>query len=223
MLRAVWIGVLGSTFALAAGGELEATLARMDRAAITFKDFSADINRAHHVAVIDENSADSGTILMKRPKPHELLMFVDIKMPDPMQVAYDSHKAEIYYPNSKTEQVYEVGAYKKQADQLLFLGFGTTSKDLASGYTVVLGGSDMVSGQKTTRLDLTPKPNEMHLTKVELWISDESGIPVQQKFYFPGGEYNLVTYSNIKLNPNLPDSALKLKVAPGTKIEHPQK
>jgi outer membrane lipoprotein-sorting protein len=222
MLPAFWIGLLSSTFVLAAGGELDTTLARMDRAAVMFKGLSADISRTHHVAVIDENTEDKGSILIKRPKPHELLMFVDIKMPDPMQVAVDAKKAEIYYPKSKTEQIYDIGPYKKQADQLLLLGFGTTSKELASGYTVTLGGPDMVNGQKTTRLDLTPKSTEMHLTKVELWISDETGLPIQQKLDFTGGEYNLATYTNIKVNPNIPDSALKLRVPAGAKIEHPQ-
>lgn len=222
MLQAVWIGLLSSTFALAAGGELETAFARMDQAAATFKDFSADLSRIHHVAVINEDTPDSGTILIKRPKPHELLLRVDIKMPDPVQLAFDGHKAEVFYPKIPVEDVYDIGRYKKEADQLLLLGFGTTSKDLASGYTVMLGGSDMINGQKATRLDLTPKSDEMHLTKVELWISDETGLPVQQKLYFPGGEYNLATYTNVKVNSNLPNSALLLKVPAGTKIEHPQ-
>ena len=66
-----------------------------------------------------------------------------------------------------------------------------------------LGGPETVAGQKTVRLVLTPKSPDVlaKLTKVELWISDTLGIAVQQKFWEPGGDYELTTYTNVKLNP----------------------
>ena len=56
-----------------------------------------------------------------------------------------------------------------------------------------------------------------------LWISDATGYPVQQKFFQSGGDYHFVTYSDLKINPDLPDSALKLKLPKGVKREFPQK
>jgi outer membrane lipoprotein-sorting protein len=222
MLRAVPIGILSSTLALAAGGPLETALAKMDQAAATFKDLSADLKKTHYTAVIGEQTYDTGTILIKRPKPHELLMRLDMKEPEPRQLAVDARKAEIYYPKNVLVQEYEIGKYKKLADQLLLLGFGTTSKDLAEGYSIALGGSEEVNGQKTTLLELTPKSNEMHLRKVQLWISDTTGLAVQQKFEQNGGDYDLATFTNMKINPNLPNSALKLDIPKGAKREYPQ-
>jgi len=46
---------------------------------------------------------------------------------------------------------------------------------------------------------------------------------VQQKFYEPGGDYIMSTYTNMKLAPTLPDSALTLHIPKGAKVEHPQK
>jgi outer membrane lipoprotein-sorting protein len=223
MLRVVVIGILGSTIAFSAGGELEGALARMDRAASTLKDLSADLSRTHHVAVINEDTPDSGQIFIKRPKPHELVMRVDIKMPDPKQFAVDAHRAYVYYPKSQTEEIYELGKYKRLADQLLLLGFGSTSKDLAMGYTIALGGEETLDGQKTTRLELTPKSDEMHLRRVDLWISDSTGLPIEQKLLWPGGDYDIATYTNMKINPNLPESALKIPIPPGTKRVFPQR
>ena len=228
MLRAVWIGILGPALVLAAGGDLQAVLARMDQASATLKDLSADLSRTHHLGLLDENTEDSGVIYIKRPKPHELLMRVDIQMPaaDAKEVAIDARQAEVYYPKSQIVQIYEIGKYKKVADQLLLLGFGTTSKDLAQGYTVSLGGPETVNGQKTARLELTPKADELHLQRVDLWISDATGLPVQQKLYWPGangGDYDLAIYRNVKINPNLPNSAFKLNLPPGVKREYPQK
>jgi outer membrane lipoprotein-sorting protein len=152
-------------------------------------------------------------------------MKFDIKEPNLKQVAFDARTGQVYYPKSRTVDIYEIAKYKKQADQILLLGFGTTSKEMADSYQIALGGTETVTGQKTTRLVLTPKADEMHLQKVELWISDTTGLPVQQKLYWPGpngGDYDLATYSNMQVNTNLPESAVKLELPKGVKKEYPQ-
>jgi outer membrane lipoprotein-sorting protein len=103
--------------------------------------------------------------------------------------------------------------YKLMAQQFLLLGFGSTSADLQSAYTISLGGPDTVAGQKTTRIILIPKDKELvkHYPKFELWISDETGIAVQQKVYGTGGDYDVATYTNMKLT-NVPESDVKLQV-----------
>ena len=55
-----------------------------------------------------------------------------------------------------------------------------------------------------------------------MWVA-ENGYPIQQKFYLPGGDYELATYSDMKINPDLPDSALKLHLPKNVKREYPQK
>src|SRR5436309_1208361 len=51
--------------------------------------------------------------------------------------------------------------------------------------------------------------------KFELWISDATGISIQQKVYEQGGNYSIATYSNMKLDPSIPDSAVKLNLPKG--------
>ena len=53
------------------------------------------------------------------------------------------------------------------------------------------------------RIELTPKSPDVlaHLKKVELWI-DAKGVAIQQKFYEPGGDYSVATYTNIKTDAN---------------------
>jgi outer membrane lipoprotein-sorting protein len=231
MLRGTFIAALGTAIvlvapALAADAGLEATLAKMDQAARGFKDLTANLMRTHHTAVIDDNTLDSGTIYIRRPKPNELLMKFDITKPDPKQVAVGARTAMVYYPKSRTVDIFEIAKYKKEADQLLLLGFGTTSKEMADSYRIALGGPELVNGQKTTRLELTPKSDEMHLAKVQLWISDTTGLPLQQKLYWPGpngGDYDLMTYSDMHVNTGLPESAITLQLPKGIKKEYPQR
>jgi outer membrane lipoprotein-sorting protein len=216
-------GFLALTAASASAASLQDTLAHMDQAAKKFTGLSADIRKVSHTAVINEDTVDVGTVMMKRPKPHDIRMLFDIKPPDPKQLFIDGKKVQIFFPNSLEVQEYEISKYKSLLDQFLLLGFGSNSKDLENDYSISLGGPEVVAGEKTTRLELIPKFPEAqaHLKRVDLWLSDETGMTVQQKFYQPGNDYHLATYTNIKINPNLPE--LKLDLPKNVKKEYPLK
>jgi outer membrane lipoprotein-sorting protein len=203
----------------------ESILAKIDAAAANFRSLAADLEKVSHTAVINENTVDTGTILVKRPKPRDMRMLVDIKKPDPKTVAMQGRKVEIFYPKINTVQEYDVGKNRELMDQFFLLGFGSTSDELESAYKMTVTGSETIAGQTTTRLELIPKSKEVlaHLRRVELWISEATGVPVRQKFYMPGGDYTLATYTNVKINPNPPDSALRLNLPKGVKRETPQK
>ena len=111
-------------------------------------------------------------------------------------------------------------------DQFLLLGFGTSSAELRKSYDIKLSGEETVSGQKTARLELTPKSLKAkeYLQKAELWVSLADGRTVQQKIHEASGDYRLFTYSDVKWNADLPDSSFKFKSLPkDVKREHPQK
>jgi outer membrane lipoprotein-sorting protein len=202
---------------------LDEVLASMDRAAASFRDMSATLKRIDHTAVINDTSEEIGNVRMKRPsrKVHVLIEFTE---PDPRTLSFQGQKAEIYYPKIKTVQVYDLGKYRQLVDQFLLLGFGSSGKELRKSYSLRVVGEDKVSGELTTRLELLPKSKSArkHLDKVELWIST-SGYPLQQKFYQPSGDYVLITYSDLKINPDFPEDALKLKLPGDVKREYPQK
>ena len=211
--------------ALAADSSLSATLARMDEAAAQFKGLQADVQKTAHTAVMNEDSVDAGTIVVKRPKPNDIRVLFDFKPPNPRQVMIAGVKVDIYYPGNNTVQEYNLGKSRSLVEQFMLLGFGSNSKDLESAYSIRLGGPETVAGQKATRLELIPKSQEVlaHLKRVDLWISDAMSIAVQQKLYEPGGDYLLATYTNIKLRANLPDSAVKMDLPKSVKREYPQK
>jgi outer membrane lipoprotein-sorting protein len=209
----------------AADSSLSAMLARMDEAAAQFKGLQADVQKTAHTAVMNEDSVDAGTIVVKRPKANDIRVLFDFKPPNPRQVMITGVKVDIYYPGINTVQEYNLGKSRSLVEQFMLLGFGSNSKDLESAYSIRLGGPETVAGQKATRLELIPKSQEVlaHLKKVDLWISDAMSIAVQQKLYEPGGDYLLATYTNIKLRANLPDSAVKMDLPKSVKREYPQK
>jgi len=205
-------------------GELDAILNRIDKAGAAFRSMSAKVRRLSHTAVINEDNVDSGTILLKRPKPRDMRMLVDLTQPDPKTVAFQGRKVEIYYPKIQTVQEFDVGNNRALVDQLFLIGFGTSRADLENSYQMRALGPDTIQDQKTERFELIPKSKDVlsHLNKLELWIS-ETGYPVQQKIYLPGGDYMAVTYSDVKINPNIPDADLKLHLPKNVKREFPQK
>ena len=211
--------------ASAADSSLAATLARMDEAAARFKGLEADVQKVSHTAVINEDSVDAGTIAVKRPKANDIRVLFDFKPPNPRQVMIAGVKGAIYYPGINTVQEWDLSKSRSLVEQFMLLGFGSNSKDLESAYSIRLGGPETVAGQNATRLELIPKSSDVlkHLKKVDLWISDTMGVAVQQKLYETGGDYLLTIYTNIKLRPNLSDSAVKLDLPKSVKREYPQK
>jgi outer membrane lipoprotein-sorting protein len=207
---------------------LSAVLARMDLAAATFKSLKADIKKVAHTEVINVDDIDVGAIMVKRgARSKDLQMLVDFKQPEAKQLLVVGTKAQLYLLKNPNE-VQEVDLTRKfrgMFDQFLLLGFGSNSADLRDAYTVRLGqpASETVGGEKTTKVELIPKSQEMlaSLKKCELWISDSKGIAVQQKMYTGGGDYILATYTNMVVNPSLPD--LKLSLPRGVKIVKPLK
>lgn len=220
--------VLAFTVGLAAyptsPDSLENVLERMDRTAASFKTFSADLRSVAHTAVIDEDDISTGTILVKRAN-RGMDMLMELTTPDRKSIAIHGQKAEIYYPKMKTIEEYDISRYRALFDQFLLIGFGTSGKELAQAYTMKVLGTDEVAGAQATKLELVPKSAEVlkNLKKLELWIPESADYPVQQKFYMAAGDYKLATYNNIRRNPPLTDSDLKIRAPRDAKRVFPQK
>ena len=205
---------------------LEATLARIDKAAATFKGLRADLRKVSHLDLINEDTVDTGTIVVKVPKPHDSHILIDLKQPDAKRVLIGATKVEFYTPQSNVVTEYDLTKENRaMAEQGLLLGFGSNSRELRGAYTIKLGGAEAVAGQKTVRIELIPNSKEMavHFPKFELWVSDETGLAVQQKIHTGGGDYLLATYTNMRIDPNIPESDVKLNLPRNVHRERPQK
>jgi len=221
----VLLGIAASAPALpGAVNQLDTLLGRIDKAGAAFKALSAHVHRISHTAAINEDNEDDGTILLKRMRGHDVRMLIQVSDPDARTVAFQGRKLEVYYPKIQTVQEFDVGKSRDLLEQFFLLGFGTSRADLLNSYDLRLLGPETVAGTKTERLEMIPKSKEVlqYLTKVELWVND-SGYPVQQKFFIKGGDYQLATYSDVKINPEMQESALKLQLPKNVKREYPQK
>lgn len=212
------------TFALALGfaraDSLEGVLARMDAAAPQFKSMSATIKVKDYQKRWDESDEKNGTVHMRltRNGPEGVWDFTG---KDSQTVSLSGHEARVYKPKAKLQQVYEAGKHAAVMQETLLLGFGARSADLGKNFDIALGGPDTVAGKPCTRIQLTPKKKDVQdfYTKIDLWIPDGETNPVQEKIWTgTKGDYQLATYSDVKINPNLPDSAFQFKPPAGTQV-----
>ena len=221
------VTLLSGSIGFAADDLLRSTFTRMDQAAGTFKGMTADVTQVSHTAAINDDETDSGTIAIRRTKPHPMELLMHFKQPDEKIVHFKERQAEIYIPKSNSVQIYELGKKNNLVQQFLLIGLGSSSQDVQSGYTVKLGGEETVGGRKTVRLELTPKSSDVAklFQRIEIWVAesgDVSGVAVQQKLHEEGGDYILDAYSNIKLDPNLSETAVKLGVPKDAAKSYPQ-
>jgi len=192
---------------------LEGSLNRLDQAGSQFKGMTANFSYMKFTAAISLKDTSEGTMKMKkvkRPKPpDDILGLLDFTAPDKKTVVLDSKRVQIYLPKLNKVQVVDLGNHKGLIEQFFLFGFGTSKSDLLAAYDVSYGGAETVNGEPTTHLVLISKNPEVkkQLSKFQLWISDKTGLPVQQEFDEPSGDYNVFTYRDMKMQ-NLPDSAL---------------
>jgi outer membrane lipoprotein-sorting protein len=202
-----------------ADSPLDATLARLDRASAEFKGLTADIRKVSHTDVVNIDNVESGTIAVKRMKPKDTRIRIDLKDPRQQIVTIGNAKLLVFSPPTNEAQEYDLGKNRGLVDQFMLLGFGSNSRELKNAYSVTLGGVDSINGEKAVRIDLEPKDKQIlaRVKKCELWISDK-GWTVQQKLYTGGGDYLLSTYSHMSLNPMVAESAVKLDLPKGAKL-----
>src|SRR5438477_181766 len=127
--------------ARAADISLEAAFARIDKAAAGFKGLTAEMKRLHHVELVNANDVDEGTITVKKVKPGDVRILINFTKPEPKMVMIGSGKAQMYNPKTNEVQEADIKKHKDLINEVLRLGFGSSSTELKASYTITLGGA----------------------------------------------------------------------------------
>lgn len=210
--------LLALTAALSAQS-VDAVLARMDKAAPSFRGMTADVQMKTFTAILSDTTVENGTLKMQRLKTGDVRAIIDFSgQTDAREIAFLGHIVRIYYPNLHAYQDYEVGKNTDVLNQFLLLGFGSSGRQLAQSYQITMEGPEKLAGHDAAKLLLAPKDEKVkqHLAKIEMWIPGDAAYPVQQQFYEPSGNYRIVTYTNIVINPPM-HGVLELKLPKGVK------
>ena len=208
------------SLALARADSLDEVLKRMDDAAPKFKSMTAGLKRIDYSKRWDDSDEKVGTMGMQLTKSGPVAIW-DFTGKDPEKIRLNGKTARVYKPKAKIDQVYYAGKFVSSVQETLLLGFGARVADLRKTYTIESGGADTVAGKQATLIHLTPKSKDLKdvFTRIDLWIADGESNPMQEKIWKGSkGDYILATYSDLKINPPLPDSAFQFTPPPDTQI-----
>lgn len=167
--------------------------------------------------MVDDKSTESGLLYYRRGKSAEIR--IDFQTPEKKVLLFKKNKGEIFLPKINQIQEYNLEQKSDMVQQFLLLGFGTDTNELKKAYTVKYLREEDLLGDTTALLELTPRQQAVssQITKIEIWVSEESWLPVRQKFFQPGGDYLTADYSSVKVNRILPGSTFELNAPDSAK------
>jgi outer membrane lipoprotein-sorting protein len=201
---------------------LDAVLTAMDRAAANFHGAQCDFTADMYQKVVDEHDFQKGAMYFRK-QGDGIEMAADITAPDKKYVLFSNGVVSYFQPSIDQVTQYNAGKNKAEVESYLVLGFGGGGHALANSYDIAYAGSEQVEGVTAAKLALTPKSQRVHnmFQTITLWIDPARGIPVQQRFDEPSGDYRITKYSDIRINQKLPNDAFKLKTNGKTKFVKP--
>ena len=205
--------------AAAQAESLDDVLARMDQAAKSFRAYSASVKRVDYAKVLDSYDDSAGVMRLKRAKNGVVGIVDTTEGPDRTVLHFNGPMVERYLPNANTVEQWNIKKYASAMDQMLLLGFAVTREEIKRDYDVKLIGAETVNSVQTSHITLTPKSSETlkYVQTFDLWI-DPQGHAIRQKGTEPNGNYRLATFSDLKVNPSLPDSDFELNTPKGVKV-----
>src|SRR5579863_1707386 len=181
-------------------------LALMNDASKKLHTLSANLTYTKVTVLVDDKSTESGMIYFRRGKSTDIR--IDIQKPENKSILFKKNHGEIYLPKINQVQEYNLEQKSDLLQQFLLLGFGTDTNELKKSYDIKYLREEDLQDDSTVMLELTPLKSSVaaQISKIHLWVSEESWLPTQQKFLEPGGDYLVATYSSVKVNRPLTSS-----------------
>ncbi len=189
---------------------LDQVFANMDETQKTFRSVEASIERTHVTVVVNDKDVSSGKFFYTR-RGKDPRVKLEIMKPMTQYLLIDKGKLQMYMPSLKQVQEASLSGRQDKVEMFMALGFGQSSQDLKKNFDVSLAGEEIIDGKKTTVLELKPKNTTM-FRSIRMWLDQQKWVSVQLKTTESGGDYMTVKFSDLKMNPKIPDSVFDLKM-----------
>jgi outer membrane lipoprotein-sorting protein len=192
-------------------------LSQMNEASKKLHTLSANLDLTTFTKLVDDKSTESGQLFYRRGKTPEIR--IEMQKPETKIIVFKKNRGEIYLPKINQVQEYDLEQKSELLQQFFLLGFGTDSNELKKTYDIAYLREEDLVDDTTALLELTPRKSNVsaQITKIQMWVSEESWLPTQQKFFETGGDYHLATYSGVKVNRLLPGSTFELNAPDNAK------
>jgi len=197
--------------------DLSEILSRMNDAAKRLKSLSANLTYTKVTVLVNDKSREEGRLFFRKGKTPEIR--IEMQQPESKVILFKKNKAEIYLPKINQLQEYSLEQKSGLVEEFLLLGFGSETGELKKSYRLKYMKEEDLDGDMTAVLELTPRKESLasQLTKIQMWVSEESWLPAQQQFFEPGGDYLIASYTAMKVNLRIPSSTFEIHPAEGAK------
>jgi outer membrane lipoprotein-sorting protein len=196
---------------------LNEVLAQMNEASKKLHTLSANLDYTTFTKLVDDKSTESGQLFYRHGKTPEIR--IEMQKPETKVIVFKKNRGEMYLPKINQIQEFDLEQKSDLLQQFFLLGFGTDSNELKKTYDIKYLREEDLVDDTTALLELTPRKSNVsaQLSKIQIWVSEESWLPTQQKFFETGGDYLIATYSGVKVNRLLPGSMFELNAPDNAK------
>ena len=197
--------------------DLSQILSRMNEEGKRLKTLSANLEFTKVTVLVNDKSTEEGRLFYRKGKTPEIR--IEMERPETKVILFKKNKAEIYLPKINQIQEYSLEQKSGLVEGFLVLGFGAETGELKKSYDIRYLKEEELGGDTTAVLELTPRKENLasQLTKIQMWVSEDSWVPAQEEFFEPGGDYLIARYKQIKVNFKLPSSTFEIQPAAGAK------
>lgn len=213
LIAATFVFFCASIAPKIAAQDLKTVLAKLDAAAATFRNTSADFEfDSIQTDPVPDKEIQKGTVYYeRRGSSFQMAAHIDQENGRPVPKIYTFSKG-VFRLYEKLQN--KVTTYKN--DKLggyLMLGFGASGKELSDKWDITYGGVETIDGVKTDKLDLVPKDPAVrkNLLKATVWMDTARGVSLKQVFDQGDGQSRVSVYSNFKVNQPLSSSVFTFK------------
>jgi outer membrane lipoprotein-sorting protein len=214
---------LGSTVVVAQQSAVNTILNRMEKAHLEMKSLRAELFQQKTNAQIGVSDNEYGTLIYKPSAgQNKGKLRIDYTRPSKDIIALVGDNVVFYQPriNQVFKSTLAKAAKGKVSGYSQLIGLDGSVKSLAGNYSIEIVGDEMTNGQKTTTLRLTPKGAKAsgQYATIDIWVSQQSWLPVQWKLVERNGDFTIVSLRNVQLNGSIPDSAFNVTIPSGVKV-----
>lgn len=194
--------------------ELQSVFRQMEAVGKNFRSFSARLTQKKYTAILEEFGAtETGEFYLARAADGSTMIRQEIKSPGRVTLTIKGGVATVYHPAIKQARIVNLGKNKDKAE-FLALGLGQPPAELQKTFDVTYRGTENAANTPCSVLVLKPKDPKTaaFYSTIVMWVKKSSGIPIQYKLQEPNNDYLLVTFSEEKLNLNIPASKFEQKL-----------
>ncbi len=195
------IGVLGASAPLGEAQKardlLDEIYERGKPTESTLKTLTASFVETSTSTLLAKPLVARGTVAVERPSR----IVLDYTEPDVRRVLIDGSTLLVTWPSRSIRQQQDIGAAQGRVQKYFV---GKSPEELRRHFKI--GARDAAERKGTWHVELVPTRKQLQegVSRIELWIAQDTILPMSMRLTFPNGDTKLMEFSDVKVNPVLP-------------------